>query len=118
MPAERDALPAARGTVVAHALEAFDALVELGETVEDEWTYVTDLAAAGRAAIRAAEGDPFAALPAPRAVAIESAAEEIGRIRDPHRAIDWMSTYPAVIALALAAEPAADRAAEPGPSGA
>ena len=105
MPDEREALPAVRGAAVARALEAFEALVELGETVEDEWTYVTDLAAAGRAAIRAAEGDPLTALPAPRASAIVAAALEIGRIRDPHRAIDWMSTYPAVITLALALEP-------------
>jgi hypothetical protein len=107
---EPDALPATRAEAVAHALTAFDKLVAVGEAIEDEWIYVTDLAAAGRAVIRGAGGQSAAdgqsppdqpALPADRAAAVVAAGAEIGSIEDPHRAIDWLSTYPAVIALAL-----------------
>ncbi len=90
-----------RRATVGRALEAYDALVVLGESIEDEWTYVTDLAAAGRARIRAAAGDLDAALPDTRAGAIAVAATEIESITDAHRAIDWLSTFPAVVELAL-----------------
>jgi hypothetical protein len=30
---------------------------------------------------------------------------EIGRITDPHRAIDWLSTYPLVVLTALGEDP-------------
>jgi hypothetical protein len=33
--------------------------------------------------------------------AIGRAIDEIGRINDPHRAIDWLSTFPQVVLLAL-----------------
>jgi hypothetical protein len=33
--------------------------------------------------------------------AVELASEEAGLITDPHRAIDWLSTYPELVALAL-----------------
>jgi hypothetical protein len=104
MHAEPDALPVTRAEAVERALAAFDALVAVGETIEDEWIYVTDLAAAGRAVIRGAGEQPSAdglALPADRAAAVVAAAAEIAAIEDPHRAIDWLSTFPAVIALAL-----------------
>ena len=104
MQDEPIAAPATRAGGVERALAAFDDLVELGETVQDEWTYVNDLAAAGRAAIRTAGGGPEAAatpLAASRAAAILAATAEIARIEDPHRAIDWLSTFPAVVALAL-----------------
>jgi hypothetical protein len=87
---------------VARALDAYDALSGLGETIEDEWTYVTELTAAwqGRmeevASTRGAE-----AIDAPTAAAIDRAIDEIGRIEDPHRAIDWLSTFPQVVLVAL-----------------
>lgn len=94
--------PATRGTVLTAALTAFDALAELGETIEDEWTYVTALAEAGRSRLRAAAGaDPEAPLAPERATAVAAACAETARITDPHRAIDWLSTFPAVVALAL-----------------
>jgi hypothetical protein len=96
--------PATRGQALIVALAAVDALAELGETVEDEWTYVTTLAEAGRARVRAAAGpDPGAALSAERGVAVVAACAEAGRISDPHRAIDWLSTLPAIVELSLAA---------------
>jgi hypothetical protein len=41
--------------------------------------------------------------PVPEAVAtaVDRAITEIGLITDPHRAIDWLSTYPQVVLLAL-----------------
>lgn len=84
------------------ALDAYTTLAELAEAIEDEWSYVNDLAEAWRSRL----GDVAARLgaePAPAAtsVAIDRAIEEIGLIGDPHRAIDWLSTFPQVVLLAL-----------------
>lgn len=106
-PAASDRL-ATRGAALAGALEALDRLAALGEDVEEEWTYVTALAEAGRARLRTAAGpDPGAALTPVRAAAVTAAAGETALITDPHRAIDWLSTFPAVVELALADAPAA-----------
>lgn len=111
--------PATRGAALATALEALDRLAALGEDVEDEWTYVTALAEAGRARLRNAAGpDRDAALAPVSAAAVTATADEAARITDPHRAIDWLSTFPAVVELALADAPAASaRAATPPPAG-
>lgn len=94
--------PATRGAALATALAAFDALAELGETIEDEWSYVTALADAGRARLRAAAGAGVdEVLPADRGAAIVAACAEVARITDPHRAIDWLSTLPAIVELSL-----------------
>ena len=37
--------------------------------------------------------------------AIDRAIEEIGRIEDEHRAIDWLSTFPQIVLLALGEAP-------------
>jgi hypothetical protein len=88
--------------LIARALEAYAALEALGEEIEDEWTYVTDLEAAWRARldeVAAARGaEPVAP---PIAAAVDQAIEEIGLVRDPHRAIDWLSTFPQVVLVAL-----------------
>ena len=80
------------------ALQAYEDLQDLAEDIEDEWTYVTDLATAWRARIEeliATRGrEPVG--PAEGA-AVSQAIDEIGRITDPHRAIDWLSTYPQVV---------------------
>ncbi|MDA8238300.1 MAG: hypothetical protein M0T75_10575 [Chloroflexi bacterium] len=94
--------PTTRGAALAVALAALDRLAELGETVDDEWTYVTALAEAGRARLRAAAGaDSGAALVADAAGAVAAACAEADRIVDPHRAIDWLSTLPAVVELVI-----------------
>lgn len=94
--------PATRGAALAAALAALDALADLGEAIEDEWTYVTALAEAGRSRLRTAAGvDPAAPLAPARGAAIAAACAETARIVDPHRAIDWLSTFPAVVELAL-----------------
>ena len=88
------------------ALDAYDELTELGEDVEDEWSYIQDLTAAWRARlddVRVARGDEA---PHPAVVtALETAATEIRAVEDPHRAIDWLSTYPQVVLLALGETP-------------
>jgi hypothetical protein len=84
------------------AIETLDALGTLSEDVEDEWTYVTDLVAAQLLrleAIAERRGDEAVGEAAERAV--ELAAEEVGLISDPHRAIDWLSTFPELVALAV-----------------
>ena len=85
----------------ATALAAYDRLAELGETVDGEWTYVTKLAEVGRARLRAAMPARGRGVALDRAAAIEALAAEAGRITDPHRAIDWLSTFPAVAELAF-----------------
>jgi len=86
--------------VVQRAAEAYEALAELAETIEDEWQYVTDLTDAYLSAIEALAGTG-APLPAGAGDAVGEAIAEIGLITDPHRAIDWLSTFPHVVALAL-----------------
>ncbi len=94
--------PSTVDAAIADALDAYVALTELGEDVEDEWTYVNDLSTAWRdrldAVAVARSGDP---IEAPVADAIARAIDEIGAIDDPHRAIDWLSTFPQVVLLAL-----------------
>ncbi len=91
---------------VAAALDASARLGELGEEIEDEWSYVSDLGAAWRdrfEAIVAARGaEPLAPS---IAAAIDAAIAEIARINDPHRAIDWLSTFPQVALIALGERP-------------
>lgn len=88
----------------AHA--GYDTLAELAEDVADEWSYVNDLAttwrdrlddvAAARGHDRADDGV---------AAAIEALASEAAAIDDPHRAIDWLSTYPQIVLIALGERP-------------
>lgn len=90
------------GALIAAARPAYDALLEMGEDIEDEWSYVNDLATAWGErldAVAAAHADE----PAPAAVAAAVAAltAEAAAIDDPHRAIDWLSTFPQVLLVAL-----------------
>ena len=91
---------------VSDALDAYASLAELGEDVEDEWTYVTELAAAWRARLESVAATRAGEVVDGRTdAAIDRAIEEIALIDDPHRAIDWLSTFPQVVLLALG-EPA------------
>lgn len=90
------------GEVVARALDAYRRLVTLGEQVEDEWQYVTDLSTVWRARLEAvAAARSGEAAPPGSPAAVEAAADEIALIADPHRAIDWLSTFPQVVLAAL-----------------
>ena len=101
------------GDLLAAALTAFGLLAELGETVEDEWIYVTKLVEVGRARLRAAVPDAAGRASPESAAAIDALAAEAGRITDPHRAIDWLSTFPAVAELALGGGAVVDPARPP-----
>ena len=93
-------------TALARALDALGGLQERGEDIDDEWIYVNDLAAAWRSRLEAvidARGDE--PLPDVRAGAIDQAIDEVRLITDPHRAIDWMSTFPQVVLLAVDERP-------------
>lgn len=91
---------------IERALGAYAVLAELAEEIDDEWSYIQELSEAWRGrleAVAAARGteaiDPLAD------DAIDQAVDEIGRIEDPHRAIDWLSTFPQVTLLALGERP-------------
>jgi len=86
--------------VLTAALDGYERLGLLGEEIEDEWSYVTDLVAAWSERLEAldrARGPELAGAAAP---AIGRALDEIDLITDPHRAIDWLSTFPQVVLLA------------------
>ena len=88
------------------AREAYATLTELGEEIDDEWSYVNDLADAWRARFDEIEAERGAdGIADHAAAAIDRAVDEIGRIEDPHRAIDWLSTFPQVVIVALGERP-------------
>ena len=101
-----DDSPGTVSAAIELALDALDALATLGEEVEDEWQYVQDLTAAWRdrlATVEAARGGE--AIDPAIAAAVVALAGEAARIRDPHRAIDWLSTLPQVALVALGERP-------------
>jgi hypothetical protein len=92
--------------LIDRALDAYAVLEELGEEIEDEWSYVADLSDAWRTrldAIAAHHGTAEASDEA--GAAVDLAIDEIGRIEDAHRAIDWLSTFPQVVLLAIGERP-------------
>ena len=99
-------MPPTIADLVERTLLGFEALAATAEPVADEWQYVTDLGTVWRARLRAI-GDDRGTEPAPPGAdaAIDALVAEAGRITDPHRAIDWLSTLPQV-ALAAVGEPA------------
>jgi hypothetical protein len=104
------AAPETARALAERAAAAYEALAELAETVEDEWQYVTDLVEAYLPSIRALAGGsagsaelagPDRILPAETVFAVDEAIAEIELVADPHKAIDWLSTFPHVVALAM-----------------
>lgn len=92
--------------LVGLAVIAYDGLVTLGEEVEDEWGYVQDLSGAWRRELDRVGLDAAPGPASPAAIAaVERLRDEAGRITDPHRAIDWLSTFPQAVLLALGADP-------------
>jgi hypothetical protein len=88
------------------ALAAYAQLTDRAEEIEDEWSYVNDLTDAWRTRfdeVDARHGDEDAS--DETSAAIDRAIDEIQRIEDPHRAIDWLSTFPQVILVAIGARP-------------
>ncbi|MHB8891492.1 MAG: hypothetical protein ACYC65_05540 [Candidatus Limnocylindrales bacterium] len=99
-------MPVTVADLLDRALAGFDGLTVRAEPIEDEYQYVTDLGTVWRARLRAV-ADARGAESAPPGTdeAMTALVEEAGRVTDPHRAIDWLSTLPQV-ALAALGEPA------------
>ncbi len=90
------------GDLARDALAAYEGLVSLAEDVEDEWTYVNDLSAAWQARIGDLVDEHGTEPATPlEAAAVSRAIDEIDRISDPHRAIDWLSTFPQIVLVTL-----------------
>jgi hypothetical protein len=88
------------------ARPAYDRLLERAEEVEDEWSYVNDLAEAWRTRLDELEtvrGDEPAG--PGLMVAVDTLEREADAIDDPHRAIDWLSTFPQLLLVALGERP-------------
>jgi hypothetical protein len=92
--------------LLTRALDAYDTLTSLGEDVEDEWTYVNDLSTAWRERIEEVSSERADAPALLTSVsAVDRVIEEVARIKDPHRAIDWLSTFPQVVLIAVGEQP-------------
>jgi hypothetical protein len=95
-------LPGTLGDVLAAARSGYDELLAVAEEIEDEWSETNDLASAWAARfdeVEAARGNEPAS---PRiGAAVAALVEEARAIDDPHRAIDWLSTFPQVLLIAL-----------------
>ena len=91
--------------LVERVVAALSRLAALGETVEEEWTYVQDLQTVWIARLRAVAAAERPVGAHPPLVELEAAVDrlvaEVDRITDPHRAIDWLSTLPQVTLVAL-----------------
>jgi acetolactate synthase regulatory subunit len=93
-------------TAIERASDAYGALAELGETIEEEWSYVTALTEAWLARLdRVVSDRGQEPVPDEVSAAIDRAIAEIGLIADHHRAIDWLSTFPQVVLVALGEAP-------------
>jgi hypothetical protein len=91
---------------IAAARPAYDELAALAEDVEDEWSYVNDLAAAWTERMDdVADSRGTEPTPAGVAEAVAALVAETAAIDDPHRAIDWLSTFPQVLLSALGEQP-------------
>jgi hypothetical protein len=91
---------------IASAWLAYESLVALGEEIEDEWSYVNDLAASWRARLLEVEQvrGREAAVPE-AAAAVAALIAEAAAVDDPNRAIDWLSTFAQVLLIALGERP-------------
>jgi hypothetical protein len=105
-PDPADLLPTTVRIAIDRAAAGCEALGVLGEDIEDEWQYVQDLGQAWLTRLEAsaaARGDE--PITAEVGAAIDRACGEAALITDPHRAIDWLSTLPQVILVALGEQP-------------
>ena len=88
--------------LVERVATAMEALVVLGETIQDEWIYVRDLELVWAARLRTVAAERATASADERLeAAIGRLCDETARITDPHRAIDWLSTLPQATLVAL-----------------
>jgi hypothetical protein len=84
------------------AIVALEVLARTAEPIDDEQPYVRDLVTVWSARLRAV-GQARSTQPvnATSESAVDWLAAEAGRIADPHRAIDWLSSLPQAILLAV-----------------
>jgi hypothetical protein len=94
------------GDAIAAARPAYDALTTLAEDVEDEWSYINDLSTSWNERFDEV-ADARGADPAPPGVAeaVPALIAEVAALDDPHRAIDWLSTFPQVLLIAVGVRP-------------
>jgi len=94
------------GDAIAAARPAYDELTALAEDIEDEWSYVNDLATAWIERMDDV-ADARAREPAPAGVAaaVPALVAEVAALDDAHRAIDWLSTFPQVLLIGLGERP-------------
>jgi len=94
------------GDAIAAARPAYDDLTALAEDVEDEWSYINDLATAWVERLEAvADARGHEPVAAGVAAAVPVLTAEVALLDDPHRAIDWLSTFPQVLLIALGERP-------------
>lgn len=99
-------LPTTVDEVIQRALDGYAALIELGEEVEDEWSYVMDLSQSWQVRLEAVAGARAGERVDPEiGAAVVAAVDEAASISDPHRAIDWLSTFPQVVLVSLGERP-------------
>ena len=92
--------------VLTRTIDAYASLAEVGEEIDDEWSYIQDLTEAWRGRFDVVGATRGSELVEDDVVAaIDAAIDETARIDDPHRAIDWLSTFPQVVLLALGERP-------------
>lgn len=80
---------------------AMAGLVTTAESIDEEWTYIHDLETVWVARLRAVAGGRPGEPPPGFEAARDGLVAEAGKITDPHRAIDWLSTLPQAILVAL-----------------
>jgi regulator of protease activity HflC (stomatin/prohibitin superfamily) len=91
---------------IASAWLAYEELIALGEEIDDEWSYVNDLAEAWRARVVEVEQARGRETARPEvAAAVAALIAEAAAIDDANRAIDWLSTFPQVLLIALGERP-------------
>jgi hypothetical protein len=84
------------------AIAALERLAATADPIDDEQQYVRDLVLVWSARLRAVGADRATQAGTPELDdAINWMAAEAGRVADPHRAIDWLSTLPQVAILAV-----------------
>lgn len=94
--------PRTIGDLLDGALDAYVSLSELAGESEDEWSYVDTLTRSWSDQIQAvASARRHEPVTGELGGAVDEAIREIGQISDRYRALDWLSTYPQVILLAL-----------------
>ena len=94
------------GDAIGASRPAYDALTALAEDVEDEWSYINDLSTAWNDRLdEVAEARGHEPAAGSVAEAVPALIAEAAALDDPHRAVDWLSTFPQVLLIAVGERP-------------